>query len=65
MGVCTLTFCPCISGETQAPGTLRAVDCQRCHMDGPAVYRVRTREMDLMVCERCADVAGQLGLWMG
>ena len=27
----------------------------------PPFYRVQTRDMDLMVCERCADVAGQLG----
>ena len=62
MGVCEVTLCPCTSGETQAAGTPGTADCQRCHMDGPAVYRVQTSEIDLMVCERCADVAAEIGL---
>ena len=62
MGVCKVTLCPCVREETRTRGTPRVADCQRCHIDGPAVYRLHTRDMDLMVCERCADVAEQLGL---
>ena len=31
-------------------------------MSGPATHRVQTTEMNLMVCERCADDAAQIGL---
>ena len=65
MGVCTVVLCSCIRAENVRPDHDGPSDCQRCHMDGPSVYRVKTRDMELMVCERCATDAVELGMPVG
>jgi hypothetical protein len=53
-----------------AGSTVRAVSlpetgagrCERCLEGGRARYRVSSEAMSLMVCARCADEAGELGI---
>lgn len=62
IGFCTVAGCACVQEEEPAPEAAKPI-CQRCSLKKrPARYRIQTDEMDIVVCECCADVAEGLGL---
>ena len=65
VGVCIVALCTCVREQEVPPKRAGPSDCQRCHRDGPAIYRVQTSGMDVTVCERCADAAAEMGLRVG
>ena len=61
LGICTVATCSYVREEKPRPEAAGLL-CPRCSLNGPARYRIQTDEMDIMVCEWCAEFAERIGL---
>lgn len=62
VGICTATTCLCVR-EEEATASAAGPICERCMLKNrPARYRVRLQDVDMIVCESCAEATESMGL---
>ena len=62
VGICMATGCVCVR-EEEATASAAGPICERCMLrNRPARYRVRLQDMEMIVCESCAEATEAMGL---